>query len=443
MSLRIPIDYKKLTDSPYSRANQSFFNFSKADTHDFVHDLVHGNPTCYLISGYRGVGKSSFIKKLEEEAKGKSTNSLFVYLNFAKHEPKSILLRKLIRNFYLRLTDSENDSLYSGLETNQELKVPLEHFHELYDRTFFDVSKNSNIKNTKSQKTIWKIEANLAKIASVVCGFVAFVFLSSSLDLKVWQSYIVIILSAAFMTMPFLSLFDFSKVDEDHEEKTSENSRSQLYDDEIAEYSLIKVLSSLKDHVKVMFVLDELDKVSDDRLVEDLINELKPIMLSGLASFIVVAGQNLYYNYFSSHTKDDSPLSSLFAKDHHIPLLSPSEFRLLFKKTIRTDARDLSEEDSKLLDSFVSYLILSSKRIPRRFISLIRQNLVWTDDSAYLEISKSKEDLEIYSIVLQSVEDIQNQMINAEGYPSAISDYLSMQLLLELDTVIHNHNIPN
>src|SRR5688572_29279836 len=106
MSLKVPIDHSKLIDSPYEESNSSLFDITTSDTEDFVQDVIHGTPTCYLISGYRGAGKSSFIKKLEADTRRKENKALFIYLNFAKHEERSILLRKLIRNFYLSFEEN-------------------------------------------------------------------------------------------------------------------------------------------------------------------------------------------------------------------------------------------------------------------------------------------------------------------------------------------------
>ena len=94
--MKVRIDHTKLIDSPYNGEGTGLFNFTKSDTDDFLQDLRYGKPTCYLISGYRGAGKSSYIKKLEEEIKEKDKTKVFVYLNFAKYENRSIILRKLL-----------------------------------------------------------------------------------------------------------------------------------------------------------------------------------------------------------------------------------------------------------------------------------------------------------------------------------------------------------
>src|SRR5690606_31953378 len=104
--MRIPINHSALVDSPYNGDSSLPFQFTSTDTDDLVQDIVNGKPTCYLISGYRGAGKSSFIRKVEIEVKQRDEKSLFVFLNFAKYEERSIVLRKLIRSFYLAIESS-------------------------------------------------------------------------------------------------------------------------------------------------------------------------------------------------------------------------------------------------------------------------------------------------------------------------------------------------
>lgn len=439
MALRVPIDAKKLSDSPLHELNKSIFRFVPSDTKDFVNDLLNGNPTCYLISGYRGAGKSSFVKKVESEVKSKLANSLFVHLNFAKHEPRTILLRKLIRNFYLQLTSSDNKQLYQALSTNTILQSPIKNLEELYERTFYDVSKNSNEKRTILTASTKKIEFNLQEFLTSVIYGAGIIVLIIKLDLREWYSYILITLITLALILPFAKYFSYSKSLTKGNEKLEENSKNSFYDDEIAEFLILNVIKDFSEHVKITFVLDELDKINDDKLVEGVINELKPLMLSGVANFIAVAGQDLFYNYYFSQQKDDSTMASLFAKVHHISLLPVAELKNLFYRLIKASQDSFSQDETEILNCYADLLIIGSRRIPRRFILLIRQNLIWDNNEGFLEITKSLDELKIYSRLSQSIEKIHSDRIAPEGYPEAINDYLTMQLYLKVDEII-NHN---
>ncbi len=432
MSLKIQINYSKLCDSPFDGTNDALFEFTTLDTEDLVQDILHGSPTSYLISGYRGAGKSSYIKKLESEIAKKKGNVPFIYLNFAKHEVRSILLRKLIRNFYLQL--HANKIVFKSLEDDAKLNDILKNFKELYERTFYDVSKNSNEKTVSKFISTLSFKSNfkdiLLLLASLFCSnslLVAFSFTN-------WYSWIL-------AAIPLLALFTYEYKNIYEESTSDEISKKMLYDDELAEHYLIEVLKNFKEKIKPVFILDELDKIHDDSLISTLINELKPIMLSGLASFIVVAGQNLSYNYYSSKTKDDAALSSLFSKLHHVSLFSSFELRQLFEKLIVKSDNELSENEINLRRSFIDCLIFESKRIPRRFVILIRQKIIWDEDKAFIEIDNILDDLLIYSNLIALVEKLNELEIMPKGFPAPICDYFNMQILLTLHKIKEGQEI--
>jgi len=434
MSLKVPIDHLKLIDSPFDGANSFNFEFTHPEIDGLTQDIINGHKTCYLISGYRGSGKSSLIKKLELEVKKSDHKFLFVYLNFAKHEPRSILLRKLIRNFYLQLTDKpENIELYQTLKKDKKLALSLERFFELYERTFYEVSKNSNEKKSVKTTVVFGYNANLKDLFLTGASVATLATSILGLDLSKWYSYLPLGGSVFWNVLQFRSL---EKKKEKEKTESEEKTKNSFYDDEIAEYYIVEILKQFKDYLKPVFILDELDKIDDDKLVEYIINELKPIMLSGLASFIVVAGQSLYYGYYASHTKDDNPLSTLFSKVHHVSLSSVAELKILFFKLMRTNQSELSVIDNHILEAYINYLILESLRVPRKFISLVRQNLVWEGNLSFIEIERSAEELSIYTKTLNRIELIDDQTIASEGFPMPIRDYFNMQLLIMGNKII-------
>lgn len=428
--MNVRIDHTKLIDSPFDGESNSLFEFTSDETDDFVQDVINGNPTCYLISGYRGAGKSSFIKKLETDIRLKDDKVIFIYLNFAKYEDRSIVLRKLIRNFYL---SAEEKGFFKKLESKH--KDDLIQFRELYERTFYEVSKNTNEK--KKDKTISTLgfKARLKDIILTVISLIFGVAILMGFDITQWCSWLL----ASAPLLAVFGYFTYETTSTKETTDTSEISKSMLYDDEIAEYYLIDLLKAFQGDLKPIFVLDELDKIKDDELAENLINELKPVMLSDLASFIVVAGQNLYYNYYSSQVKDDGILSSLFSKIHHVNLFTASKLRILFSKLIFE--QEFTGNEKLILDAYIDYLVFESKRIPRRFIILIRQNIVWQDNKAFLNIDKKLEELSIYSKILSKVEEIEEQAIASEDYQPAIHDYFSMQLLLKAHYILKSQDL--
>ena len=69
--MRVLIETKNLIDFHYRADTSSIFPFNNDKVNALVYEILYGWPTCYLVSGYRGAGKTSFLKKVEEKCKEK------------------------------------------------------------------------------------------------------------------------------------------------------------------------------------------------------------------------------------------------------------------------------------------------------------------------------------------------------------------------------------
>ncbi|MDH8678875.1 hypothetical protein QE109_11985 [Fusibacter bizertensis] len=221
---------------------------------------------------------------------------------------------------------------------------------------------------------------------------------------------------------------EIKKVLKKNKSEIEEHTRKSLYDDEIAEYHLSTVLSSLnKENFKVIFVLDELDKIESDSEMEGLVSDMKPLLLSNLASFIVISGQKMYYKLLLSDLLDDSLLSSIFSKSIHVPLVSESDLTKAFESFVI----DKSILKKDFVDLYMKSLILNSNGTLRRFTNRLLQDIVWEDNKAYVriednDISKYETDSKILSII----NDIIDRQIDNNEYDIGIRDFLIYQIYL-------------
>lgn len=437
--MKIPINHQLLTDSPYNPEATNVFTFPNTELDELVQDLIHGNRTCYLISGYRGAGKSSYIKKLQNELKTQTVSSeanhLFVELNFAKYEERSIVLRKLIRTFYIEL--ARDEKLFSQLSKSNPKSV--KKLIDLYERTFYDVSKNTNSKELERNESEISFESNVLDIISIPFSIIVGLGILAFEELPLWLRLIIALLSAT------ATLFQVRKSRVKSKESSEEITMSELYDDEIAEHYLLQVLDDFKDLVIPVFVLDELDKIKDDVLAENLINELKPIMLSGKASFMVVAGQSMFYRYYESKLEDDGILSSLFSKVHHVSLMSAAELRTLFDRLILTNNSDegtgkkWTDNERKAIDGYKECLVFHSMRVPRKFMLQIRNEISWDNGNAYVEIDEENADFELYEKVNSRIDKVENDILS-QPYDNAIADYIKMKLIIQAHEILGKKN---
>lgn len=450
--MKIYIDYNKLKNEPYKPVKNESINKKNECAEDeisctieieddyvyqFQNHIIYCNPSCFLVSGYRGVGKTSFVNMIKENVNLKYPETIFITLNINKYEEKNFLIRKMIRTAYLSIISNKNAVDSINKQDNELIQI----LNLLYERTFYEVlktyknSKNNDITNTITtevniKKIIELLGVEIFTIINIKFGFInnAFnyfsVYFSNSKIILDAINIVIFIVSTAFLCIEGIKLKSESI---QKKSKSEELSRKTLYDDEIAEYQLINVLERLhKLKIKTVIIIDELDKIDNDEHIQLLINQLKPLMLSGIVNFILVSGQGLYYQLLKCATADDSVISGIFSKLIHVQLPSIETLKKLFYEIMKVND-DLKNE---LVDMYISSIILETSRIPRKFINYIRQNLIWEDDTAYIDIDEN--DIEILKTdyqILQLLKNIEDDYIQG-NYENGISDFFVSQLYI-------------
>ncbi|WP_171779233.1 ATP-binding protein [Priestia megaterium] len=426
--MKILINHKFISDAPFKGDNEDFFVFDNIeDIEQIKREILHGTSTCYLVSGYRGVGKTSFISKVEHEInKEDISRGIFIKINTPKYESYSFLLRKIIRGIYLSTSNH-----YNIADLRKQNRNIIKRIELLFDRTFSDVEhlQKNSLKHEKVSSLNFSV--NLKKLTILVIAFVV-----TGLNLKFnlidvitsfrRNKYIDLFLFSIPAFWATFELFKYKKTLSKTDTEFAEISRKTLYDDEIAETQLINLLEDLNTiGLYPVFVLDELDKIDNVEQLESLIGDLKPVMLSGLASFILVSGQELYYKFNSAHVHDDALIASIFSNTVHIPLLSKKGFFDMFKKIL--DDPNLINE--KPIQDYVNSQILNSNRLPRRFIHLIRQDLRWENEKAYLKLDDN--DMKAYETdakLLKIIDLLKEKELLEAGYGEGIIDFFTTQL---------------
>ncbi len=443
--MELPIKFNILNESPNIDANGDLYTTDISKLNDIVDDIINGNPTSYLISGYRGTGKSSFIEKiraailLNKDYSEINNKLIFVNINFPKSITQAHFLRKIIRELYLGV---EKNPEFIKLKNKYE---EFENFGTLYDRTFNDIT-DSKINN---KTTEYKFTNDIDFIAALII-FTTLISnkISQYINLTdiVWGSGVII--SGLVILKNFLkSGFSFTKTSTQKEE----SNRKSLYDDEIADHHFCNLLKKFKsERFRIVFVFDEIDKL-DEQDLKDFMKLVKPYLLSGFANYIVVAGQNLSYEYSNSKYQDDGLLSSMFSRTIHISLLSRTELHEVFDKLIINNELLHSDiENKKHIEYFVDYLIFESKGVSRTFIGLIRRELKWKrvenskiiSREAYLELTSPIENYKIYSKLLGAIDKVYKEEIQIDDFTnSAIADYFKMQLILVCHGILSNKKL--
>lgn len=375
--MRVKINYKKLVDSPYSIQHKDAFIFEDFDAiSQLVNELKNGNASTYLISGYRGSGKTSIINRIEEDLDG----AIFVKMSLSKHENYNILLRKLIRHLYLAYIQTLHYE-----KSKEDVSDFSNSFTLLFERTFNEITFAKSQEEKKDQKRALDVVIDLRKLIPIIFTAISGWNLFLNVFSIRWELDVLFFIASIIW---FLSTIKFSYSKNHSATNLDLISRKSLYDDEISEFHLLGILRKLKEQkVNVVIVFDELDKIDDLEKINTVISELKFLLLSGLAHFIVVSGQTLYYQFEKSFYKDDAVMLSLFSKTVHVQLLKIFTLKQYILGLILNN--ELKE--NSILNQYIDSLILQSRRIPRRLSNIIRNLIIWDNNEAYLEINETAE----------------------------------------------------
>lgn len=343
---------------------------------------------CVLVTGYRGVGKSSFIESVLDQLK-LETEILIVKMNLANYDNYSVFMKRLIRGIYF--TCLENKDKFETIE----MKEVFERVELLYIHTFYNVldyykeENNEELGHSVQTEVISKDSIkNLIKkwlevlpdIAAVFCVWYA----SQNWITKLLLS-VVYLISKLFSVSIKIKSWKSEKRDKKYGKEIE-----SLYDDEIAEYQLFETIKQIEMKKRLLFVFDEVDKIEDDKKIKQVIDDIKPLLLSNRSSFIFIAGREMKCFVSNQLEKEDSVVSSLFSKEVYISLGTFDEMINMWNKFVL----DETERDFELENKYLFSKLLSSKGIMRKFINEIIADINWEVDEedncdAYIEIEDS------------------------------------------------------
>jgi hypothetical protein len=441
--MRILINKEKLEQIQRGDLEDNVFANASISPAALIREILNGPPACYLLSGYRGAGKSTYIKALERQASKEASDAIiFVSVDFSRHNKNMNLFRWLIRCLYEAIEPSLRNSTSSSTPTRSP-KIPAETMAILKDlngRTYSDYSQTETA--TSSIKKSLETTADLVKYGLLLGSLLSLCLLGLDASFQWLSPRMSLMIGAAIPALTTItSWLSIKALRAKASSIEATATRKTLFDDEIADHrflQLVKLLSAKK--IKLVFVLEEMDKIENDQL-DILLISLKPYLLCGHASFIVVAGQQLYYKYRLTHTENDAILSSLFARIIHVSLLTPDELRNLFTSVTRIE-RDPDETESSQADQalqhFITHLLFQSRCIPRSFLLLLRRAVTWSDTGEgilRLPDNPSADERRWFGVIDQLTRDT----IYGEGLEAGERDYLIVELFINCSQILRKN----
>lgn len=326
----------------------------------------------FLVSGLRGVGKTTCVRlaiqliRIERDRYARRSGDLElvdVWINLARPLDPVQLLHHLIRHLYLRLKET---GLLNRLDP--ELRSDL---NTAFLRTSFEISSRTLIGEERSRSA----EFGTGKIPWIgleFLGKVASSFKQSKSD------------EEALKYLPYdekaaeFDILNFSRrlLDEKHGLSTQRRRWWQWF--RRAGVSIPRV--------KVVFVLDELDKLEPPgekagrSPLDPILQALKTVFSASGFAFVFIGGKEVEERLLEDASQGDSIYESIFAYDLYLPCLW-NEQRDIIARCFESKSRIQSDADTVAL-----YLRYKGRGVPRRTWRELNKHVLWTDAGPVLTL---------------------------------------------------------
>jgi Cdc6-like AAA superfamily ATPase len=397
--------------------NLRSFNRLPDEVRQVTNILVNSPGGCLLVTGYRGVGKTSFVNKVlfeaDEKLKNDNKQAITVRLNLARGYSTDKLLRRLIRELFYEINRAhvfdrlplalQNRLRIAFLRTSQQIKTAFaQGLKEVIAQTSSETATEANSYTLAPSIGIDKLEAALGSMArhrqrsqmqeetksretseeqGVEIGFLEYDDEIAENDLSGLIDELVN--CEIDVSAPIAATQRYEKVTRKPQfiwrqlpaEMRLGNRLIRNYWERPIPSAAPPPPPHLK-KLKIVFVLDEIDKMTVKQ-AEEIFRSLKNLFLKGNVTFILVSGKEFYYEWLLKRTTEDDILFSLFTGVFHVPLFQDEELKNLVSSLQLNAAQPFP-------DDVLNYLLYRARGTPREFLRTLLRNVYWEDENPVL-----------------------------------------------------------
>jgi KAP family P-loop domain len=378
---------------------------------DFLHRRMEGT---LLISGRRGIGKTSTIflaiRQLNKILKVERVSLLPVLVDacsFIGYHPideesksnldfKHVLLQNLIRRLYKFAKKKKEE----GIVDDDSYKKIKELFNLAVAKEVKEEIKNigSEYKEFSTEKES-KINLDLTqKLAGIGVSFISSIILTLNPipGLDIWNKIIPILVG--ILPAAAISITWGIKRIEIHKKGEAEDTSkvySRIYDVNDLQFEFENLLDILSKKYKVIFIIDELDKIEILSSI-DIIRNLRTFFNLSLVFFILVSGEE-----FFNHVLRSAKYISMFSEVIFVDKPAFDDIRSFLDSVVQNKEQD-QVYTSDTYHKFKDYICYASKAQIDEFHNIIR-DCISHDDSGNLLLDIEMSDYDVIQAQLQTI----------------------------------------
>lgn len=377
---RVPlVESFRFVHEPISGNSAYRFVGRQSELQSFAQRILFSEGGSFLVTGYRGVGKTSFINQVVSQLEAAAlwadsflgrTEVVDVYLNIARPIQPGELMHHIIRRLYDRLNEK---GVYQFLNKDLQDELML-----AYQRTSVNMARKLA---EASERSFGFNEASLGGD-----WMKATVKASWSSKQSRTQNY----------EMSFLG-----------------------YDDKAAEHDIIRLSRLLasgytksenrltrfrralagqeaeRTRLKIVFVFDELDKLeefkvkaedNDKPVIDQILGALKNLFTTSGVTFVFVAGKDLQERWLEDVGKGDSVYESVFSYDKYLPCMW-ADVNAVCDGLVDWN-RGLASYEKQVFADFKMFLAYKGRGIPRRIIRTFNEYVEWSSNYPALAFTR-------------------------------------------------------
>jgi len=345
--------------------------------------ILHSRGGAFLITGFRGVGKSTLVRKALDQIDAESPPSdqiLPVWLSVARSTTTERLLFAIVRRVFETLSDS--GALHRLPPTTRHALIVA------YMRTSLSFKETQSEAHERSAGV--DMGAGSGKGIRSVAEFVV-----PKISMSAKRSHSMAT-EASFLA--------YSETDAEHDLMRIVALVDQLTSIAELRPSLLQRLKlrrgQERPRLHLVIVLDEVDKLTVDEAglgaIEDLLSGIKNVLTASGAHFLVVAGPDLHDRAVRDAARGNGVYESVFGWRMYVPCI--------------WDAADLLAEDmfsgnSPIpgRDPLVQYLRFKARGVPRRLLQEFNDFVVWEGSRPRLLVSDQDLDRVAFYAELETI----------------------------------------